>query len=564
MSNSILSNIAALTAQQNIANSSANAASSIARLSSGNRIAKASDDVSGLATGTALRSQVTTLRSALGNATQGTSLLQVADGAVTQIINILQRQKAIATQASSGQLTDANRSLLNQEFTNLTAEIDRISSSTNFNGVALLSGTMGTNTTLERTDALSATATVAAPTLGGANAVASSVSIQAFTTNTGVASVANNTSVLGNINVTDSSGTTLANAAYMSVDTNLVGKFTNFAISNVNYGAANVGTATITATINGSTYTGTVTAGASATAVLQNGNTYIKVGLGTVTLTDSASASNTQANINQGFANTSITKVSVVQGVNFNGTTLNGDIGSTSQFVTARLAQNGSLNVSNFAYVSNTGANTNTLTVQVNGQTFTSTNVKDSLTAGGTLQFTDSTGLQSITINTTGLAAATGNIRTDSAARSAVISALNTGFSQAGGNGLNFSIGTLATDTINVTLAATGTQNLYNGNTLDISTAATAASASAQLDLAITKATSIEASIGALESRFNYASSAIQTSIQNQDSARSQLLDTDVSAESTAYASAQVQTQAGIAVLAQANQLPQALLKLIQ
>jgi flagellin len=91
-----------------------------------------------------------------------------------------------------------------------------------------------------------------------------------------------------------------------------------------------------------------------------------------------------------------------------------------------------------------------------------------------------------------------------------------------------------------------------------------AATAAAALDTAITKVTSLRATVGALQSRFNFASNAIQSAIENQDAARASLLDTDVAAESSAFASAQVQQQAGIAVLAQANQLPQSLLKLIQ
>ncbi len=115
-------------------------AANLARLSSGNRINRASEDVASLAVGTALSSEVVTLRSALGNASQGTSLLQVADGGLAQQVDILQRQKALATQASSGQLDDASRSALNQEFQALSAELNRIAGTTNFNGVNLLDG----------------------------------------------------------------------------------------------------------------------------------------------------------------------------------------------------------------------------------------------------------------------------------------------------------------------------------------------------------------------------------------------------------------------------------------
>lgn len=137
---SIKTNIAAYYAQANIGISSGKASDSVARLSSGNRIVKASDDVAALSIGTSLRTNVATLKTALLNTSQGSSLLQVADGALAQISEILQRQKAIATQAGSGSLTATERSFLNQEFQALGEEIDRLVSQTNFNGVELLNG----------------------------------------------------------------------------------------------------------------------------------------------------------------------------------------------------------------------------------------------------------------------------------------------------------------------------------------------------------------------------------------------------------------------------------------
>ena len=140
--NSINTNIAAYMAQSNIGKASDMASSSIARLSSGNRIVRASDDVAAMSAGTSLRTNVTTLRMALVNTAQGSSLLQVADGALSQVTDILQRQKSIAVQAGAGSLTSQERSFLNQEFQNLTQEIDRIVDQTNFNGVSLLNGSL--------------------------------------------------------------------------------------------------------------------------------------------------------------------------------------------------------------------------------------------------------------------------------------------------------------------------------------------------------------------------------------------------------------------------------------
>lgn len=140
--NSINTNIAAYSAQSNINKANNQASSSIARLSSGERIVRAADDVASLSVGTSLRTNVTTLRQALVNTSQGSSLLQVADGALAQITDILQRQKAIAVQAGAGSLSDSERGFLNQEFQNLTKEIDRLAGQTNFNGVSLLDGSL--------------------------------------------------------------------------------------------------------------------------------------------------------------------------------------------------------------------------------------------------------------------------------------------------------------------------------------------------------------------------------------------------------------------------------------
>jgi flagellin len=140
--NSINTNVAALRAQENIGAANRSSSSSIARLSSGERIVRAADDVASMSAGTSLRTNVTTLRTALINTSQGSSMLQVADGALSEITDILLRQKAIAVQAGSGSLSASERSFLDQEFQNLTQEVDRLAEQTNFNGVNLLDGSL--------------------------------------------------------------------------------------------------------------------------------------------------------------------------------------------------------------------------------------------------------------------------------------------------------------------------------------------------------------------------------------------------------------------------------------
>ncbi len=151
---SINTNIAAFYAQANISAASSLAQSSVSRLSSGNRIVQASDDVAALSIGTSLQTQVSALKQALTNASQGTSLLQVADGALAQIQAILQQQKSIALQAGSGSLTDTDRGFLNQQFQALSNQINTLTSSTTFNGVGLIDGSLTQTVGLDTTSTL--------------------------------------------------------------------------------------------------------------------------------------------------------------------------------------------------------------------------------------------------------------------------------------------------------------------------------------------------------------------------------------------------------------------------
>ncbi len=154
MSNSINTNIAAFYAQANITTASNAATANVARLSSGNAIVAASDNVAALAVGTSLGSQVSSLQTAQGNASQGTSLLQVADGSLAQILSILQQQSSLANQAQSGSLTNTDRGFLNQQFQTLTNEIDSLAGGTTFNGVSLIDGSIAQAGTVGSTNPL--------------------------------------------------------------------------------------------------------------------------------------------------------------------------------------------------------------------------------------------------------------------------------------------------------------------------------------------------------------------------------------------------------------------------
>lgn len=136
----INTNMAALTARKNLEVSQGNLATSIARLSSGLRITRAADDAAGLAISENLGAQVRGLAQASRNAANGISVVATAEGALNEIGNLLSRMRELAVQSASGDLDGTGRTNLNAEYTQLLAEIKRISDSTTFNGTTLLSG----------------------------------------------------------------------------------------------------------------------------------------------------------------------------------------------------------------------------------------------------------------------------------------------------------------------------------------------------------------------------------------------------------------------------------------
>ena len=146
-----LHDLAAGYSQRSISSSTSRLSANISHLASGKRITKAMEDIASLSIATGLQSQVTSLRQASLNVAQASSMLQVADGGLNQIGDILQRMQAISVQANSGALDAGSRKGLNQEFQQLAQEIDRLSGNTNFNGVKLLDGGLANNASIATT-----------------------------------------------------------------------------------------------------------------------------------------------------------------------------------------------------------------------------------------------------------------------------------------------------------------------------------------------------------------------------------------------------------------------------
>ena len=136
----VTTNLSAINAQRNLVGSQRAIGDSMAKLASGSRINKASDDAAGLAISESFKAQIRSSAMAQRNANDGISMVQTAEGGLNEIGNIMSRLRELAVQGSSDTVGNTERGFLNKEYGQLKDEIDRITSSTEYNGTRLLVG----------------------------------------------------------------------------------------------------------------------------------------------------------------------------------------------------------------------------------------------------------------------------------------------------------------------------------------------------------------------------------------------------------------------------------------
>jgi len=134
-------NVASINAQRNLFSVNQDLGKNYRHLSTGLRIASASDDAAGLAISERLRAQIRSLSQAERNANDGVSLVQTGEGALNEVSNILVRLRELAVQSSNGTMSHNDQKTLQEEFSTLVNEVNRIAQSTEFNGIKLLDGT---------------------------------------------------------------------------------------------------------------------------------------------------------------------------------------------------------------------------------------------------------------------------------------------------------------------------------------------------------------------------------------------------------------------------------------
>ena len=551
MALSVNTNTTSLTVQKNLNKASDALSTSMTRLSSGLKINSAKDDAAGLQISNRLTSQIKGLTVAVKNANDGISIAQTAEGAMQESTNILQRMRELALQSANGSNSDDDRSSLQQEFTALSGELTRIASTTTFGGRNLLDGSF------------------------------SSTSFQ-------IGSNANETISFGmkDISATGLKGT-YSEASVTGSTTTLKASVTGSSVANSQLGAAAFDplTAAATLTVNGTDIA--LSSGDDLTAAISKinaqtattGVTAADDGNGALALSSASAFKVSATGTETGFTTTATTsdqKLTTAASISINGTKVDFTAGAdvdamVAAITTAAPAEVTAVNKDGRLVLTSTDG-TNIKLANDSGADGAGALAKLGLTSGTTkAALAEDT---SITVNGTEVKFKKG------ADMDSVVSSINsastgvTASKNADGT-LKFSgdkdiviadgsSGTGLTSlglTAETTSAVSQTTTVADLSILDATGAQTAIQA---LDGAIAQVDSSRAELGAIQNRFDATVSNLNSISENSTAARSRVQDADFASETAELTKQQTLQQASTAILSQANQLPSAVLKLLQ
>ena len=509
MSMSINTNIAALNAQRNLGRTQGMLNKSLARLSSGLRINSAKDDAAGLAISSRMSAQVRGLNQAVRNANDGISLAQTAEGGLQEVTSILQRMRELAVQSRNDTNTTSDRQSLDAEFQQLLSEVDRIATTTAFNGRNVLDGTLGT-ATFQVGANVGETISVDVSTSMRTNSIGGYASVSYALKND-----LNNTS--GDDYSLDAPGDWALNGVNVGAAIDGAnGQGDGSALSIVN--AINLGTDDhgVTATADATTVTVTAAeiANFAFTEDTTNANDTLEY---TLTIND-------QAIFTQGEGDTPYDADGLASQIN-------GQQATTG--VSASVQANGDI-----VLTAADGRN-----IEIKEVLSGSTAGDADLVTGYFGNYLDATGATGatnydITKTTINLSANTAIQLAVDAAADAIIASPAPG----------------ATDTTDV--STLDVANILTENASDL--------AINKIDEALSDVNTFRGTLGAIQNRFESTVANLQSVSENISAAKSRVMDADFAAETAEMTKAQVLQQAGVAMLAQANMLPQAVLSLLQ
>jgi flagellin len=486
MASTINTNVNSLTAQRNLAMSQSSLSTSMQRLSSGLRINSAKDDAAGLAISDRMTSQIRGLNQAARNANDGISLAQTAEGALGSISGNLQRIRELAVQSANGTNSASDREAIQNEVTQLTSEINRVASTTQFNGLNLLDGTL-TGTQFQV----------------GANAN------QVINVGVGSAKAAD----LGSNTLSNASTATSITAA-TALGTNLV--------------------AAQTLTINGNGTTKTVAVVVNESAKSIAGKVNAETGSTGVSATAKTTA--TLTGVTAGAISFTL------QGGNATAVAITATVSDAQDLSAIAKAVNAQSSLTNITATSDKAGNL--VLTDADGNDIKMVSTQAAAGDGvGTAQLTGASGAAATAFGAAGLATVGGSLTFDS----------KSGFSIA------------STDAgFTLLAAAANGSTLSTVAALSVSTVTGANNALKVIDAALGQVSDQRAALGAVQNRFESTVTNLQTSSENLSASRSRIQDADFAAETANLSRSQILQQAGTAMVAQANQLPQGVLALLR
>jgi flagellin len=500
-------NMNAVSAARNLGYAQQQVDNSMINLSTGLRINKAADDAAGLAISEKLKSQINGLNQAARNASDAISLVQTAEGALGEIGNMLQRMRTLALQSVNDVNTVSERSSMQKEVSQLQTEITRLALASEFNGQKLLDGTfqskrfqVGANSGQEIALSIGSVSSTGL----GVNTVASaSATASMSAARTGATAPTNNTLAIQNLTLTGSLGNATLAIATAGISANDVASKIN----------QNTGSTGITAVAK----------------------TAVKLS----TLTSTGNISFTLAgDVSGGTASSSLTTK----------TTINAQITSTSDLSGLVAAINERSAVTGIqASVGTAGKSEIVLTADDGRDIIIEDFAGSAITAQGlTYDTTDGIGFANagsqVTVGGTNDSARVGGyLQLNSAgALNVQTSVAGTLFNTANEASKLFSVASITVANIDGASASIGI-----------------------LDASIQQVSDLRSSLGAIQNRLQSTVANLNSSAENLMFSNSRVRDADVAMESSELARAQVLMQAGVSVLAQANQQPQMALKLL-
>ena len=502
MALTVNTNIASLTAQRNLTGSQDMLSTSLERLSSGLRINSAKDDAAGLSISSRFEAQIRGLNQGIRNANDGISLAQTAEGALSEVSGNLQRIRELAVQSANATNSSADRATLQAEVTALVSEIDRVATQTTFNNIKLLDGSFNAQSFQVGANA-GETVTVASIV----NARSASLGGESLTLDGSALSAVETpaTGVPASTMATDTFTVSTASGGTSGNISVAGGEAANEIAALINGAAATSGNG-VTATATNTAYISNVSAAGTVGFTL--GSDDLANSGGTAAISAAVTASDYSAlvqNINANYSSTGILAEEVVMSA--------GDLG-------VKLTQ-------------------------VDGKDITMLTMTNNATVGAE---TLSLGKSSTT-----------------ASNSTITEAAVTDSARVYGDvALTSSKGVITLGSVDASLSSTTTSTTSSLADLSIASSSTASAALATIDAALDSINSGRGALGAVQNRFESVVASQQVASENLSASKSRIEDADFAAETAQLTKAQILQQSGIAMLAQANSLPQNVLALLQ